>query len=166
MVTPGAASHSSLRLGLCCLPRLYLHSSTLILSEVEVILWLMAGWTVSLDIRHPPGVHYQILITVRHLHFSSRGAPSLMRGQACNLLVQLYWALSLLGPSPAEFVRLGSLFVASCDAQVCGGYWSHPTENTSSHVSFIVTLHTSAKWYYCWLCFVVYAPVASIFTVP
>jgi hypothetical protein len=43
---------------------------------------------IRLGVRPPSGVHDQIFSTVGHLQSSCCGAPSLMRGRVCNLLVQ------------------------------------------------------------------------------
>jgi hypothetical protein len=64
------------------------------LLEVEVMLWPTVTWPVCLGVGHPSGPHRQIFIIAGHLQVSCCGAPSLMRGWLCNLLIKLLLSLA------------------------------------------------------------------------
>jgi hypothetical protein len=90
---------------------LWLHSG--ITQIVEVNLRLTDSRPVCLNVRHPSGTRDQFFflfeISFRQLRFYYFVAPSLMRGQVCNLLYNCFWALpeqSLLGQSPAELTAI------------------------------------------------------------
>jgi hypothetical protein len=54
-------------------------------SQVEVMLWPMAGWPVCLGIKNSSGVYDQIFITVWQLHACWCGVLSLTRRWVCRL---------------------------------------------------------------------------------
>jgi hypothetical protein len=66
-----------------------------------------------LGVRHPPGTRdeffFLLEISFRQLRVYYFVAPSLTKGQVCNLLYNCFWALpeqSLLGRSPAELTAM------------------------------------------------------------
>jgi hypothetical protein len=119
----------------------------LLLLQDQVILRATVSRPVCLGVRPSSVAHNQIVFTIGHLWSLCCGAPSLMRGRVCNLLVQftvtlgpksrrthyhiLLSHLRLLepgGPSLHIYIpgnrvaqlypwALGSLFVASYDLQ-------------------------------------------------
>jgi hypothetical protein len=118
--------------------------------EVKVILRLMVSWPVLLWGHHlGPATNFSFTYVdniFRHLQFSSCGAPSLMRGQVCNLFVLLLLGLAsavTLGSKSfrtydhifLSHLRLSSLFVVSYDS-LCAdcANWScmDHLENTTS----------------------------------
>jgi hypothetical protein len=57
------------------------------------------------------------LFSVSQFRDSCCGAPSLTRGQVCNLLYNCFWALpeqSLSGPSPAELTAIFYCLIGDC----------------------------------------------------
>jgi hypothetical protein len=84
------------------------------LSGLKLKLKLIYNWQwVGQSVRHPSGTRDQFFfllkISFRQLWVCYFVAPSLMRGQVCNLLYNCFWALpeqSLLGQSPTELMAI------------------------------------------------------------
>jgi hypothetical protein len=81
--------------------------------EVEVNLRPIVSRPVYLGVRRPSGTRDQFFflleISFRQLRLCYFVAPSLTRGQVCNLLYNCFWAFpeqSLLGRSPAELTAI------------------------------------------------------------
>jgi hypothetical protein len=81
--------------------------------EVEVNLWPTVSRPVCPGVRRPSGTCDQFFflleISFRQLRLCYFVAPSLTRGQVCNLLYNCVWTLpeqSLLGRSPAELTAI------------------------------------------------------------
>jgi hypothetical protein len=88
--------------------------------EVEVNLWPTVSRPVCLCVRYPSGTRDQFFflleISFRQLWVCYFVAPSLTRGQVCNLLYNCFWALpeqSLFGWSPAELTAILYFTVSS-----------------------------------------------------
>jgi hypothetical protein len=113
--------------------------------KVKVTLRPTISRTVRLDVRHPPGSHDQdfILLEIffRQLLVFYFVAPYLTRGRVCNLLLLLALASAVPLASDSrrtqdhillsQFLRLGSLSVASYDSQGLRWRYSNPPPHGS-----------------------------------
>jgi hypothetical protein len=96
----------------CCSSFLLLLLLELFLSYLKQLI-LTDSWPVCPGVRYPSGTRDQFFflleISFRQLWLCYFVAPSLMRGQVCNLLYNFFWALpeqSLLGRSPTELTAI------------------------------------------------------------
>jgi hypothetical protein len=95
--------------------------------QVQVILLPTVSHPVCLSVGPSSGGHDQIFITVRHLWSVCCGAPSLLRGRICNLLIQFAVILRPKAHRTHDHIllshlrQLGSFFVTSYDSQGYSG---------------------------------------------